>query len=251
MPSYAGQVARVVEQVACADDHVVQAGWRSFPGGSRTGEQMAQPRGGVTESGGDRRTQLAHGQHRPEIRVDHDRAEAGDDEAPEARRGGGEGSPLRPGRRQVGERQREAGLQAGRAIAWQSLKGQVGDELAEEHQRQHQRELGHAAREERRRDAEAEAAQEPCQADQVGLVLPTEVPRAREERREEGDLRATRKSEPDFLSQQQEKNENELDSSVDGVEINELSSGQKRLEGDQLARQACAQGGKDRIVGRR
>src|SRR6185369_16006985 len=106
-------------------------------------------------------------------------------QAPEARRGAGERSPLRPGRRQVSERQRQSGLQAGRAVARQSLIGQVGDELAEEHQRQQQGELRQAAREESRDDAEEEAAQEPGEADQVGLVLPTEVSRAREERREE------------------------------------------------------------------
>ena len=94
-----------------------------------------------------------------------------------------------PVRRQVGEGQGQAGLQAGDAVTRQFLIGQIGQELAQEHQRQQEGEVGQTAGEEGRHDPVDEAAQEADQAKQVGLVLPAEVAGARKERRKEGDLR--------------------------------------------------------------
>ena len=129
---------------------------------------------------------------------DHCR-ETGHDQPGEARPHRGERTPLRPGRRQVGEGDGEAGLQSGGAVTRQSLKDQVGQELAQEHQGQQEGEMGQAAGEEGRHHPVGEAAQQAGQADQVGLVLPAEVAGARKERREEGDLRAARKAEQRLL----------------------------------------------------
>ena len=62
-----------------------------------------------------------------------------------------------PVRRQVGEGQRQAGLQAGDAVTRQFLIGQVGQELAQEHQRQQEGEVGQTAGEEGRHDSVGEA----------------------------------------------------------------------------------------------
>src|SRR5437870_6432631 len=136
-----GQIAGVVEQIRRMTECIGETGRRPLPRGARIVEQLLQALGGIPKGSGDLRAKLTHRQHRPQVRVDDERRETGENEASESRLRQGEGAPPRPRRRQVRERQRQAGLQAGRAVSRKRLKGQNRDKLTEKHQREQKRKV--------------------------------------------------------------------------------------------------------------
>ena len=116
---------------------------------------------------------------------------------------------------------REASLQAGHAVERQALVGEVGEELAEEHERQEQREMGQATGDEGRHHAVRETGEETGDVDEVGLVLAAEVGGAGEERGEEGDLRSARQAEPAFFQHRESQDQHQLDAGPHRLDVEE------------------------------